>query len=313
MTKTVAHKKGFMSLRIALLLFAFIVIHAAAQAAVYPMPPQGNDLIGETIVIYAQKGDTANKLMRKYEISYHELLEANPQIKFSNLHKGTLITIPTQFILPQYRKGIVINIPELRLYYFTPDGQSVFTTTVGLGRSGWRTPPMTTYVIKKEENPTWHVPKKIASYALEKNGRILPEEIPPGPDNPLGNYALYLSYNGYLIHGTNDPESVGKYASSGCMRLSADAISRLFTEANVGTIVHIVHDANKSGWSNSVLYLESHVPVSSNLHDEQKKMAPSGPEIAINQAITGRSVVIDWPKVSQVAMRQTGIPEPISR
>lgn len=299
-------------MRLRILLFLLIMtVGTTAQAAFYPLPSPGNDIVGEIRVIHVQKGDNTNKLMRQYELSYHEMLEANPKVRFSNLREGETVVIPTQFILPKYRKGIVINIPELRLYYFTPDGQYVFTTPVGLGRSGWRTPTMTTYVIKKEEQPIWHVPKEIAEYA-ENKGKILPDEIPPGPDNPLGGYALYLSYSGYLIHGTNDQDSVGKYFSSGCIRLSAEAVATLFSEVDVGTIVHIIHAPSKAGWSNSVLYLENHVPVSYNEQEEQIEKTQSGLEEIIDEVTKNRPVNIDWQRVNEVARQQTGIPEPIS-
>lgn len=288
-----------------------MAISITARAALYPMPSSGNDIIGEVKVIHIQRDDNVNALMRKYEVSYHELLEANPKVRFSNLQKGEEIIIPTQFILPKYRKGIVINIPELRLYYFTPDGQSVFTTSVGLGRSGWRTPTMTTYIIKKEKNPVWHVPKDIAEYA-ESMGQDLPDEVPPGANNPLGDYALHLSYSGYLLHGTNDPDSVGRYASSGCIRLSAEAIATLFSEVNVGDIVHIIHVSDKVGWSNNVLYLEKHVPVSYDNQEEQREEKQSELKNVIREATKNRPESIDWQKVDDIANQQTGIPEPIN-
>lgn len=294
-----------------LLFLLLTTIFPIAQAAFYPLPSLDNDIVGEIQIIHIQKGDNINKLMQKYELSYHELLEANPKIRFSNLHEGDAIIIPTQFILPKYRKGIVINIPELRLYYFTPDGQYVFTTPVGLGRSGWRTPTMTTYIIKKEEQPIWHVPKDIAEYA-ENNGKTLPSEIPPGPDNPLGNYALYLSYNGYLIHGTNDPNSVGKYFSSGCIRLSSESIATLFLKVDIGTIVYIIHASSKAGWLNDVLYLEKHVPVSYNEQEEKMELSQSGPAEVIDEATKNRPANIDWQRVDEIARQQTGIPEPVS-
>jgi L,D-transpeptidase ErfK/SrfK len=288
-----------------------MAVSVTARAAFYPMPSSGNDIVGKLQVIRVQKEDNVNELMRKYEVSYHELLEANPEVRFSSLQKGEEIVIPTQFVLPKYRKGIVINIPELRLYYFTPDGQSVFTAPVGLGRSGWRTPTMTTYVIKKEKNPVWHVPKDIVEYA-ESMGQNLPNEIPPGKDNPLGDYALYLSYSGYLLHGTNDPDSVGRYASSGCIRLSSETIAMLYSEVNVGTIVHIIHASDKVGWSNSVLYLEKHVSVSYDVQEGQREEKQSEAKSVIREAIKNRPINIDWQKVDDIENQQTGIPEPIS-
>ena len=136
-----------------LLVSTFAIYSITAQAAIYEMPAPGNDIIGQTITAHVQRGDTMDKLTRRYEVSYHELLEANPKLNPRRLRIGDILIIPSEYILPTYRKGIVINISEPRLYYFYPDGKHVFTTPVGLGRSSWRTPTMKTRVIKKEKNP----------------------------------------------------------------------------------------------------------------------------------------------------------------
>ncbi len=272
----------------------------------YHVPSLGNDIIGHNEIIHIKAKDTIDKLAQQYEVSYHELLEANPGINPKKLSVGTPLLIPLRFILPKYRKGIIINIPELRLYYFTPDAKYVFTTPVGLGRSSWRTPTMTTEVIKKKMHPTWHVPKSIIEYAAE-NGHQIPEEIPPGaPDNPLGKYALYLGGEGYLIHGNNDQNSVGKYFSSGCIRLYNNAIETLYPMVTVGTIVYIIHQVNKVGWLDGKLYLESHLPVSSNASNQDT-------QAQIQKVIEQHSANVDWHRVNLVTKEKLGIPELVSK
>jgi L,D-transpeptidase ErfK/SrfK len=290
--------------------FLFL-ISITANAAIYQLPPNGDDIIGNPPhTEMVQPNDNADKIMQRYELSYHELVEANPRLRFSHLRAGATIVIPDQYVLPEFRKGVVINIPELRLYYFMPDGQHVFTAPVGLGRADWRTPTMVAKIIKKEANPTWHVPGSIAEYALESKGKVLPDEIPPGPDNPLGNYAIYLSKNGYLMHGTNDPNSVGKYYSSGCMRFSASSIEFLFNNITVGTPIYIIHDTNKAGWFNNTLFLEAHVPVDYNSWqetDSDKKDV----EASIQAATRTKPASIDWNRVRLVTEEHYGMPEPI--
>lgn len=172
-------------------------------ASEYTMPPIGDDIIGQNYTITVQIKDSLTAIREKHDVSYEELIEANPAINFYKLKVGQKVIIPKQFILPKFRRGIVINIPELRLYYFTPDGKNVYTFPIGLGREGWRTPIAAAQVVSKNEDPVWYVPKSIRDYVLNKTGEELPTSVPPGPKNPLGKYALYLSLNGYLIHGTN--------------------------------------------------------------------------------------------------------------
>jgi len=271
------------------------------------MPQIGNDIIGQIFTVQIQEGDNLTKLSKEYEVSFHEILEVNPNIHPRRLRIGDSVVIPSEFILPKYRQGIVINIPELRLYYFTSDGNYVFTTPVGLGRSGWRTPTMVTRIYSKVTNPTWHVPEEIIKDAA-KQGIFFPHNVPPGPDNPLGKYALYLARDGYLIHGTNDSNSVGKYFSSGCIRLYNDAIKTLYEMVTTGTKVYLLHHANKAGWFNGTLYLESHVPVSN--IEPASDLNTQDPEAVIEAKAAKHSVHIDWARVKHIAKQQLGIPQP---
>lgn len=274
---------------------------------VFSMPTTGNDLVGNTFTVSSRYGDTLSTLGELFDVGAVEMQHANPTISSGRIKTDTQITLPTQYILPpqKYRSGIVINIAELRLYYFTKD-QQVMTFPLGLGKIGWRTPLGHTYIVRKQMDPPWTVPESIRKYTFEKTGKLLPSVVPPGKDNPLGPYALYLGLSGYLIHGTNDPASVGNLVSSGCIRLYNRNVEKLYQQVPIGTIVHIIYFPNKAGWKNNNLYLETHYPI---VHEKQvyEKAALSAEQV-IQMAMQNRPANIDWAKVKQVINEHTGIP-----
>jgi len=288
-----------------------LLVASKVFADEYPMPPEGDDIIGYNYIKVVEHGDSLTKIRQKHEVSYSELLKANPNINFYKLRVGQKVIIPKQFILPKFRKGIVINIPELRLYYFSPDGTHIHTYPIGLGRENWRTPIASTKVVNKTEDPIWRVPDDIREYVYEKTGEILPDEVYPGPKNPLGKYALYLDKQGYLIHGTNTPSSVGTFISSGCMRLLREPIETLYQEVPIGTPVHIIHYPYKAGWRGNKLYLESHEPISDYLYQSNPQLNEIDAESAIYDAIHLRPAQINWNLVSKNIREHLGIPEPI--
>lgn len=288
-----------------------LFINSAVQAATYLMPQPGNDIIGQNFTIQVAKGDSLNSLSKRYGLSIHELIEANPTIENGRLKTGTTLLIPAQFILPKYRQGIVINLPELRLYYFTPDGKYVKTYPVGLGKRDWRTPTISTTVIDKKIDPEWNVPETIRDYTFETRGKLLPEVIEGGsPENPLGHRALYLAKPGYLIHGNNSPDSIGKFVSSGCIRMNNADVEELYPHVMTGTPVHILNISQKVGWENGTLYLESHIPV--NLPEQETNLLNNDSvDMAIREAIGANTANINWDLADQVASERTGIPTAI--
>lgn len=277
----------------------------------YKMPINGDDIVGQSYTVKVEKGESLTTIRKKHGVSYDGLLDANPSIDFYKLKVGDKIIIPKQFILPKFRRGIVINIPELRLYYFTPDGEHVYTFPVGLGRENWRTPLSSSKVIKKKEDPIWFVPDSIRNYVQNKTGELLPNQIPPGPKNPLGKYALYLNKSGYLIHGTNAPNSVGTFISSGCMRLLREPIETLYHKVPIGTQVHIIHHPYKAGWLGDKLYLESHKPIDSYTHKETSPLNNNDFQEAIHHAIHLQPAKINWNLVSRNSKEDLGIPKQI--
>lgn len=233
----------------------------AAYAVTLDLPQPGDDVVGQTFKYHTRYEDTFSDIARFYDIGYREMKDANPEVDPWLPGEGTEITIPQQYILPPGpRSGIVINLAELRLYYFPPDRKVVVTHPLGIGREGWSTPVGKTRIIGKKKNPTWTVPASIlAEHAAD--GRPLPPVVPPGPDNPLGGYALYLGIKGYLMHGTNKPYGVGMRVSHGCIRLYPEDIEQLFQRVSVGTSVRIINQPYKAGWLNGQLLVEAHHPL----------------------------------------------------
>ncbi len=287
---------------------------SAAQAAFYPLPPPDTDVIGQVKVMYATKDDTLLDIARRYSLGYDEIVHANPGVDRWAPGEGTPIVLPTRYILPTTpREGIVLNIAEMRLYYYpkTNAGEErvVYTYPVSIGRMDWKTPMGLTKVVAKEVDPAWRPPASIkAEHAAE--GDILPDVIPGGPDNPLGRYAMRLGVPGYLIHSTNKPFGIGMRVTHGCVRMYPEDIERLFGMVPVGTPVRLVDQPVKVGRLNGQLMVESHAPLEEdNLpikvtleQAHQAVIAKTGPDMAgVDQATL------------ELAVEQfSGIPVPIS-
>lgn len=238
---------------------------SAAQATVYPLPPSDIDLIGQVKVVYATKADTLIDIARRYSLGYDEIVHANPGVDRWAPGEGTPIVLPTRHVLPDApREGVVLNIAEMRLYYYPKagaDGQRVVHTyPVSIGRMDWKTPMGLTKIVAKDVDPAWRPPASIkAEHAAE--GDFLPDVIPGGPDNPLGRYAMRLGVPGYLIHSTNKPYGIGMRVTHGCVRMYPEDIERLFGMVPVGTTVRLVDQPVKVGRFNGELYVESHEPL----------------------------------------------------
>ena len=237
-----------------------------AQATVYPLPPPDTDVIGEIKVIYARKEETLLDIARDHDLGYDEIVHANLGIDRWAPGEGTPIVLPTRFILPDTpREGIVLNIAEMRLYYYPPPSASgervVHTYPVSIGRMDWKTPMGLTKVVGKEVDPPWRPPASIkAEHAAE--GDMLPDVVPGGSDNPLGRFAMRLGVAGsYLIHGTNKPYGIGMRVTHGCVRLYPEDIEQLFWFVPVGTPVRLLDQPVKVGRLNGELLVESHEPL----------------------------------------------------
>lgn len=298
----------------------FLVLAAAAHAA-GPAPAQtfplvsGQDLIGEIGQTEAQQQDTLPDIARQHHLGFDEIIAANPGVDIWLPGAGRIIRLPSEHLLPDVpRAGLVVNLPDGRLYYFHTDDQRspvVETYPISIGQMDWKTPLGVTRIVQKEKMPTWYPPKSVRTKHLQ-DGDVLPDSIPPGPDNPLGEYALRLGVPGgaYLIHGTNKPVGVGMQITHGCIRLYPEDIEHLFGEVQVGTSVRIVNQRVKTGWLDGALYLEVHHPLDSAVPGDVEDATAL--TRAIVAATASRRVRVDWETAQRVFEEANGIPARIS-
>jgi len=292
-------------------LVSLVVLAAAgARAAEYEVVP-GSDLVGEVTIIEARHEDTFVALARQYNVGFEALRQANPGVDAWLPGEGTRIMVPTQHVLPRAeRRGIIVNLPELRLYYFPDDdGKRVITHPISIGRMEWGTPLGRTTVVNKRTNPSWYPPQSIREEHAALNDP-LPAVVPPGPDNPLGRHALYLGISGYLIHGTNKPSGLGMRVTHGCIRMFPEDIEALFGLVGEGTQVTIVNQPYKLGWGTDGLYLEAHLP----LGEEREGEDWTATELTrlFVAATDERRVQVEWRHAEQLMRAARGIPESVS-
>jgi L,D-transpeptidase ErfK/SrfK len=267
-----------------------------------------DDVIGQLAVIRLEGGDTLPDIARHFSLGNNTVSAANPGIDVWVPEAGERILLPLSFILPDtLRKGIVINLAAMRLFYFTGDGKllAVSTYPIGIGTTERATPMGQLYIARKMFRPTWYVPASIGE-DHRKKGDPLPAKVPPGPLNPLGEYALYLSKSGYLVHGTNKPASIGLRATNGCIRLYPEDIKRLFENTPVKTSVNIVNQPYLVGQRDGIVYIEVHAPFEESGTTELEKAYAKLRNIEKN---SGHA--LDWKKVKQVVAEARGIPVPI--
>lgn len=220
------------------------------------------DVVGEVQIIQSRDTDTFSDIARAYGLGYDEVVNANPGIDPWLPGEGTVILLPTQFILPDApREGIVLNIAAKRLFYYPPrvDGepQSVITHPIGIGREGWETPTGSSKVVAKARDPAWYPPWSVRQEHAEA-GDPIPAIVEPGPDNPLGHRVLKLDMPGYLIHGTNQPYGVGMRVSHGCVRLYPENIESLYELVDLETPVTIVNQPFLYGRRGGEFFFEAH-------------------------------------------------------
>ena len=292
-------------------LLLILVPFSGAGALELALSPDSG-IVGETRVIAAEYEDTFVKLARRYNLGFEELKQANPDVDPWLPGEGTEIVLPTQFVLPNApRRGVIINLPELRLYYF-PDGDSgrVITHPVSIGRMQWGTPLGWSKVVSKTVNPAWYPPESIRQEHAAA-GDPLPRVVPPGPDNPLGDYAMRLSIPGYLIHGTNKPSGLGMRVTHGCIRMFPEDIEALFNTVPTGTPVNIVNQPYKLAWSGRGFYLEAHPPLDEELEDDGWTMTELT-RAFVAATEEGQGGDFDWELAEQAAERSRGVPEFVS-
>ncbi|MDH3835371.1 MAG: L,D-transpeptidase family protein [Desulfobacteraceae bacterium] len=239
--------------------------------------------------------ETLLDIVRNFGLGYNELSLLYPKMDPWIPSPGQNLVIPTQWILPSTKLyGLVINLPELRLYHFNPKTGMVTTYPVGIGDIGWETPVAVGHVIHRKVDPTWLIPESLR----EKYGAVT---IPPGPNNPLGKYWIGLSLTGYGIHGTNSPWGIGKLVSHGCIRLYPEHIALLFEKVYVNTPVEIVYETVKIGIQDQNIFMEVHPDIYHKIPDMQEQALRRLHELDILSSI---SVSL----VKDTLEKQSGLP-----
>jgi L,D-transpeptidase ErfK/SrfK len=279
----------------------------------------GQDIVGTVQVVTASKEDTLTDIARRFNVGYEEIQRANPKIDPWLPGEGTEIIVPTQFILPDApRTGVVINIAAMRIFYFPPakrgERQVVWTHPIGIGKVGWRTPEGVTKIVRRQKDPTWRVPVSVRKEHHE-NGDDLESVIGPGPDNPLGRYAFYLTWPSYLIHGTNKPAGVGLRSSHGCIRLYPEDIEQFFNLVPIGTQVRVVNQPFVFGWRDGQLYMQPYDVLEDDTRDwkkAQKKLLNASLAARLQQQVQAQHEQVDWSLVSSLTSHPRGVAVPIT-
>lgn len=297
-------------------IFKFIILSCgffltySLEALTFHLPAQGN-VVGALQTVQVKHGESLADVGRRFDIGVYEMIEANPELDPWAPMAGAMVVIPSQFILPtEERKGIVLNLAEMRLYYYHSNQREVSTFPVAIGKKGWATPIGATQVLRKEKDPSWYPPASIREEHLKKDGEDLPEVIPAGPDNPLGKYKMQLALPGYLIHGTNRPGGIGIRTSHGCIRLAPADIEALFNMVEVGTPVKIIHEPFKIGHLGDTFYLEAHQPLSELREAPAKLMAHLSR--VLTHSTLKQGLEINWPEVEHMARQFLGYPVAIT-
>lgn len=276
-----------------------------AVSLTFPLPQNGN-IVGHIQYTTVRHGDTLSTIGRRFDIGGYEMTEANPGVNYLHPKVGTTLVIPSRFVLPKGpRKGIVINLAEMRLYYYHPDGKHVSTYPVGVGKDGWDTPLGTTSIVRKRANPTWVVPKSILENH-RRMGKPIQPTMPPGPKNPLGAYAMNTGFKNIVIHGTPYPMGVGVRSSHGCIRMLPEDISQLFSMVKVGTQVRVAHEPHKIGYDGNKLYMEAHVPISESTYTGIYSNDTLVQRLA-NQL--GKKITVKWGEAQRIRNRTSGYPQ----
>lgn len=285
----------------------FAVLPVRAETFLLPSPTA--TVVGESHWITADSRESLLDAARRNGLGFSDMKQANPDVDMWVPRDGARVLLPTSFVLPNARRrGVVVNIAEYRLYfYFERDGQDMVATfPISIGRMDWQTPLGDWRVTRKRTRPTWRPPKSIiAEYAAD--GEVLPRVVPPGPDNPLGDYAINLSAPGYLIHGTNKPRGVGMQVTHGCLRMLPEDIEWLFPQVPAGLPVAIVNQPVKVGLRDGRLYLEAHPALEDRGPEEVDRLIER-----IRASAQAARVVMDVQAMRRVLIERRGVPTPIS-
>jgi L,D-transpeptidase ErfK/SrfK len=297
---------------VALSLGAALTLWAiSSNATVFDLPADGSNVIGADSIITSRYEDTLLDIARKYSLGYDEIIRANPGVDMWLPGDGTQIVLPGKRILPPGpHEGVIVSLPEHRLYYFPKAKQNgkrvVITYPVSIGKLGRTTPLGQTHVIAKVEHPSWYPPASIRKEHAEA-GDPLPAVVGPGPDNPLGDFKIRLGFGDgkYEIHGTNNPTAVGLAITHGCIRMYPEDVAALFPLLAIGTSVRLINVPVKVAWIDGDLLLEAHPPVDA----QGQSFEPNVDQFSglLRAAVGDTTIAIHWDYAREVLQKADGI------
>ena len=257
-------------------------------------------LIGKTKRHTIRKKETLLDIARQYNLGFNEIQDLYPQLDPWIPPDGMVIHIPSQWILPDgFYDGIVVNIAELRLYFFNRINNSVGTFPISIGEKSWPTPEGVFTIKEKTAHPSWAVPPSLMhKYDIS--------HVPSGRDNPLGDFWLGLKDTHYGIHGTDFPWSIGRAVTRGCIRLYPEDIERFFELVQPGACVNIIYCPVKIGIRADRVYVEVHRDIYNRIGNPQQY----GFFLLQRKNIVWR---VDLEKYCQALDRQDGMPVDVTR
>lgn len=276
--------------------------HQGAWAETFRLENPNDSVVGTPLYFTARAKDTLLDIARQNNLGFDDMRQANPKVDTWVPGEGTQVLVPAFYVLPNVpRQGIVVNRAEKRLYYYPPNSPNeVRVYAVTVGKDAMATPLGNFDVIEKRKDPTWTPgPQVRANHAAK--GHILPPTVPPGPDNPLGRYAMRLSNPDYLIHGTNQPWGMGLEVSGGCIRMYPESIEELYGMADLKTPVAIIDQPYKYGWLGDELYLE--------VQTGEKSVRQHYRSVIPESVVNAERVTIDWKAVERAVEEDSGVPQ----
>jgi len=296
------------------------VVHAPIQSHRFQFDPKTTEVVGAMQLTKVGAEDTLSDIARRFNLGYEEIIRANPGVDPWLPGEGREIVLPTRFVLPDAPyEGLVVNLAALRVYYFPKrkegELQTVITHPIGIGKVGWQTPEGVTKITTKRKDPVWTVPASVRA-EHKKNGDPLPARVGPGPDNPLGAFAMNLGWPSYLVHGTNKPYGVGMRSSHGCIRLYPEDIAPLFQGIAIGTKVAVVNQPIVFGWEGEALHMQI-FPI---LEDDKRREG-DGAQKLLKEAMAkhmekrakDHNVTVDLELINSVAAAPRGLTVPVSK
>lgn len=288
-------------------------IAAAALLLLRPVPLFAQDdhslsrhIAGSEMTYSVAEGDSLSTVSARYGVEVALLAAANALTPRSRLVPGQILRVDGRHLVPALPEwGIVVNIPQ-RFLFYAEEGKPVLAFPVAVGKRDWRTPTGRFQIATRERHPVWDVPVSIQAEMRRLRHPVL-TKVPPGPDNPLGDYWMGLSGSGCGIHGTNAPASIYGFRTHGCIRLHPSDVAELFDRVVVGLPVEIVYrPVLLAKTDNGAVFVEVNP-------DPYRKEPDALGMIQDLAAEAGLEEEIDWGLVERAVATKEGSPRRVDR